>query len=355
MLLAIFVYSAFTKLGDTDRYLFDAPMHLDISMFYDSTSMMDTLGHTFYLLFGSVFAHIPFVMASFYGIYYAISRIPLSDRQLLYLLLLLSFPSFGIWTSIVSKEAVSVFMLGVILGFIIDIINKSPQKKHLLVVFAFYLCLVFKPQYIIGVLALLVFIFVSRGLSLNGLGKLLLYIIYVILSIFFLYLFRYEIDALSQLIPANFSTDAASTRENTIWVHEFDVFWNAPYGMFIAFFGPTVTEALSKPTHLLVFIESVIIIGLFGYWVLKLFLLSIITNRLNVYLFGIFFTVTPWILFVHYPFGVLNPGSAIRYRENFYGFLVILFYFICTKIQREQLNRSRKSRTSQDFTGNFER
>ncbi|GGN38554.1 hypothetical protein GCM10011350_38620 [Marinomonas arctica] len=118
-----------------------------------------------------------------------------------------------------------------------------------------------------------------------------------------------------------------------MWVYDFDVFRNAPYGMFIGFFGPTLLEALSKPTHFLAFIESMIIVGVFLYGSLKLILISLNTGRMNVYFFGIFLTVSLWILFVHYPFGALNPGSAIRYRENFYAFLVILFYFCYIEVK----------------------
>ncbi|EOX4329181.1 hypothetical protein ACPF35_003484, partial [Vibrio cholerae] len=72
----------------------------------------------------------------------------------------------------------------------------------------------------------------------------------------------------------------------------------------------------------------------FLYALLKLLLISINTGRLNVYFVGIFLTVSLWALFVHYPFGALNPGSAIRYRENFYAFLVILFYFCYAEVKR---------------------
>jgi hypothetical protein len=149
---------------------------------------------------------------------------------------------------------------------------------------------------------------------------------------------RNEINELSFIMPAHFSLEAGSTRENTIWVNDFDVFWNAPYGMFIGFFGPTISEVLSKPTHLIAFLESAIIVGLFIYGIVKLILVSVNTGRVNVFYLGVFITATLWILFVHYPFGALNPGSAIRYRENFYGFLVILFYFSYIQVKRNYVS-----------------
>lgn len=72
--------------------------------------------------------------------------------------------------------------------------------------------------------------------------------------------------------------------------------------------------------------------------ILKFLVISVNTGRLNVFYLGVFLTATLWILFVHYPFGALNPGSAIRYRGNFYAFLVIMFYFAYIEVKRKYLN-----------------
>ena len=101
--------------------------------------------------------------------------------------------------------------------------------------------------------------------------------------------------------------------------------------MYIDLVGPTFIEAMQKTTHLFAWIESMIILSTFAVGSLKLYLVAIKTNKLNIYYLSIFLIVTSWILFVNYPFGVINPGSAVRYRENFYGFLVILFYFLYTE------------------------
>ncbi|MCS7487752.1 MULTISPECIES: hypothetical protein [Marinomonas] len=332
MFFALFVYSKFTTLGDTDRYLSGYEAFSN-DFWYNSTALMDTVTYSFTFLLGSVLANVPFLVLSFIGVFYPISRLNLTQSQLLVLLALLSLPSFSVWTSIASKEAVGVFFLGIILGFFIDFVKKRSNSNYFLVFFSFYLCSIFKPQYLVGIVALFIFIFISRKFSLRGFGKLILLILFFVFSFLALYIFRNQINELSFIVPLHFSMDAGSTRENTLWVYDFDVFRNAPYGMFIGFFGPTLLEALSKPTHFLAFIESMIIVGVFLYGSLKLILISLNTGRMNVYFFGIFLTVSLWILFVHYPFGALNPGSAIRYRENFYAFLVILFYFCYIEVK----------------------
>lgn len=333
MLFALFVYAKLTTLGDTYRYLAGVEA-FGPGLWRDSTALMDTLGYSFSLLLGPVLANIPFLVLSCIGVYYPVSRLKLTKNQLILLLALLSLPSFGVWTSIASKEAFGVFFLGIILGFFIDFIKGNPNKRYFLLSFCVYLCVIFKPQYLVGISALFTFVFVSRKFALRGFGKIVILILFFVFSFFALYLFRNEINELSFIIPRHFSLDAGSTRENTIWMNDFDVFRNAPYGMFIAFFGPTLSEALSKPTHLLVFIESALIVGVFLFALLQLFIVTINTGRLNVFFIGVFLTASLWILFVHYPFGVLNPGSAIRYRENFYAFLVILFYFCYIEVKQ---------------------
>lgn len=336
MFFALYVYAKFTQLGDTARYIGGRTIGSD-QWYINSTHMMDFLSYNLSLILGPVFANLPFVFLSIFGIYYAVKRLQLRKNELIILLVLLSFPSFGVWTSIASKEAVAVFFLGVILGFIIDVIKRNPEKNYFLVAFAFYLCAIFKPQYLIGIAMLLTFLFVSRKFSLKGAGKLILIGLFLTTSFFVLYLFRHQINELSFIMPAHFSFDAGSTRENTIWINDFDVFWNAPYGMFIGFMGPTLSEALSKPTHLVALLESSIILGVFLFALLKLILISKNSGKINVFYIGIFITAALWILFVHYPFGALNPGSAIRYRGNFYAFFVILFYFCYIEVKRKIL------------------
>jgi len=345
MFLALFVYSKFTTLGDTDRYL-SGRTYGSSAWFYSSTYMMDFLAHSFSKVMGSTLANVPFLAVSIYGIYYSVKRLDLNNRELFFILLLLSLPSFGIWTSIASKEAIAVFFLGIILGFIIDLIKNRPNRSKGLVLFAFYLCAVFKPQYLIGIFSLLIFVFLSKRIFIRSFDKLFLILLFFLFSFLLLYLFRAQINEFSFIMPRHFSLSGGSTRVNTIWVNDYDVFWNAPYGMLISFFGPTISEAISKPTHLVTFFESLLIFGCFLYSILKVVLISINTNRFNVYYFGIFVTASLWILFVHYPFGALNPGSAIRYRENFYSFVVVLFYFGYIEVKRNyQISKTFNKKT----------
>lgn len=334
MFFALLIYSKLTTLGDTYDYLSGRHFSLEF-LFIKSTYMLGTLAYSLNYLFGTFFANIFFMLLSFFGIYYAVSRIVLSKKQLTVLLLLLSTPSFGVWTSIASKESIGVFYMGIILGFIIDLIKRKRKQNYLLIILAFYLCLLFKPQYLIGIVMALSYISLSYNLKLKGIGNLLLLFLVIFISISLLYIFRHEINNLSFIIPSHFNYLSFSTRENLIFLDDFDVFWNTPYGIYISFIGPTIEEALKKDTHLLAFIESYFILILFAFSIIKLSCITYKTLKINIFYLSIYIIVTFWILFVNYPFGVMNPGSAIRYRENYYSFFVILFYFFYTTILRK--------------------
>ncbi|WP_240222227.1 hypothetical protein [Rheinheimera hassiensis] len=326
MFFAVFIFSRLTILGDTDRYL-AGPTFGELSFIYNSTAMMDFFAHGLSRVASQFGAHLFFLSLSVYGVYLPLSKMNLTKNQLITVLIFLSFPSFGVWTSIVSKESVTVFFMGVILAAFIDHFEKRKVTKKLLLLVSIYLCLLFKPQYFIGISSLFVYLFLIGFFNLKAFGKVFVFLLFVFCSLMLLYILRDYIDMLSLIMPEHFESDGGSTRENTIWVNKYDVFFNAPYGILVAFFGPTLGEALSKPQFFLTFMESLVICLAFLYLSLKAMLLSVRRQSFNVHLFSIFFIVTIWLLFVHYPFGVLNPGSAVRYREGFYAFIVCLFYY----------------------------
>ena len=337
MFFAIFIYSKMTTLGDTDRWM-ASNLPNDVSaVLFSSTIMMDFLGGLSSMFLGSVFGNLPFMLLAFYGVYYSVIRLNLNNNQLFWILVLLSLPSFGVWSSIAGKEAIGVFYMGIICGYLIDILNQTRTKPKLIEIFAFYLLIIFKPQYFIAIGSIFLFIFLSRRLHLKGYGKLFLFMMYIFSAIILLYIFRDIINELSFMLPAHFRLDAGSTRENTIWINDYDFFYNAPYGMFIGFWGPTISEVFQKPIQSVVFIESLIIFSFFLYFLAVFLNKTLKTSRIDILIFSLVCIVLFWLLFVHYPFGVLNPGSALRYRENFYGFLVVFLFYVYNKYANRRL------------------
>jgi hypothetical protein len=331
MFFALFIYSKLTILGDTERWIDGSIENYSLNILLSSTHMLDFFGGLSSVLFGHVFGNLPFVFLSFYGIYYSLARLSLKNKQLFLVLFLLSLPSFGIWSSIAGKEAVGVFYMGIICGYLIDILNQTRLKPKFIELLAFYLLIIFKPQYSVALVALFLFIVLYQKLQLKAYGKLFLFIIHLFIGVVVLYIFRNVINEISFIIPKHFSQNAGSTRENTIWINDYDVFYNAAYGMFIAFWGPTLEEVIKNPIKIVPFIESLVICSFFIYFLFRILVSIVVTNKINVLVLSLVFITVFWLLFVHYPFGVLNAGSALRYRENFYGFLVVFLYYIFDK------------------------
>ncbi|MFY4806205.1 hypothetical protein ACOTVJ_07405 [Aliarcobacter butzleri] len=331
MFFALFIYDKITKLGDTDRWMDGNIENFDYIILLDSSKNVDFFGGLSSLLLGSTLGNLPFMILALYGIFYSVSKLELTKKQLIILLFLLSLPSFGVWSSVAGKEAIGVFFMGIILGYIIDILENNRFKPKFIELIAFYLMFLFKVQYSIAIFSLIIYIYLSRKFGLKGYGKFFLMLFHIILAIIGFYIFKDIINELSFVMPKHFSLDASSTRENTIWINDYDIFFNAPYGMFIAFWGPTLDEILTKPLQSIVFIESLIIFSFFLYFLFVLMKNSLKTFKINIFLLSLVSIILFWLLFVHYPFGVLNPGSALRYRENFYGFLVVFLFYLYNK------------------------
>ncbi|MFD2743003.1 hypothetical protein ACFSQ6_06295 [Sphingobacterium populi] len=292
--------------------------------------MMFFLGGIFKTIFFiDVLASIPLMLLSFYGIYYAVDRLNLYRYPIL-LFVGLSLPNFAVWTSIHSKEAVACFFCGVLAVMIIRFLNEDFKIRFIYLI-ALYFCLLFKPQYLLFIAQALVFLRLIAFFKMGPTATFLLGVIMFTLNLVGVYLLRDLIDTLAQGMYLHFTYKdpemAKSTRSADPWLEQYGFFKQAPYGMFIAFWGPTVKEMVSKPVQLIAGIESGFLLLLFMllcYKRLTYFLNKGLFNPRIYFALGI---IIVGILFVHYPFGFLNPGSGIRYRANFYLlFLLMLFY-----------------------------
>jgi len=330
MLFAITVYSKLTTLGDTFDYL-NAPLSLSPKIVYSSTPMMQFLGSLFKTILRlDVLACLPFMLLSFYGIYYAVTQLNLY-RYATYILVLFSLPNFSVWTSILGKEAVGCFSMSVISVIVIKSLKGKFQLKPIHFV-ALYLCFVFKAQYLIFILQALFFILITRKFADKRYFPLVLGTIIITVNVLALYLLRDFIDGIARGMAIHFRSNdpglAQSTRDEGPWLVRYGIFKSAPYGMLIAFFGPTLSEMLSKPTQLLAGLESMVMFGCFVLLAIPRLRYNLTFSRFNPRVFISCFIIFVGILFIHYPFGFLNPGSAIRYRANFYPlFVFIALYF----------------------------
>jgi hypothetical protein len=312
---AVFVFSKITSLGDSNRYLASS-LYIKIN----STALMDFSGF-FAGQLPIPFSHFPAMLLSFFGIKYLIetlSKFNLCNtyKDRFFLFLLLSMPSVGVWSSIHSKESVGVFFMSIITAFIIKVNLQKILLPNKLELMAIILCGLFKPQYLISIINIYLFLVISRKFNIKSIGQLSLVLLAITIQIYILYRFQPIIDLLSFQMFNHFDSDTALSTRDNLFFENGDFYKHAPYGMFIGFFGPTFQEALTSPSKLLAFIESsILVLIIFTY--ISSSMRRMFSLKFNVSVFTLLLLTFFWILFVHYPFGVFNPGAAIRYRTNF--------------------------------------
>ena len=316
LIFAVLVYSKITTLGDSAKYLAGS----SISFSLDSTTIMFSLGYIAGKL-PPVVEHLPLMLLTFYGLKYLLRT--LSDynlcnnyRDRVCFFVFFSIPDIAIWSSIHSKDSIGFFATSIIISFLIRLNFKERKFPNLIETIAILLCLLFKPQYLIAISVLYTYILITRFSNINPEGKSVLFLIIILLIISSLIYYQPMVDQLSFDMHRHFDlADARSTRDN-LFYNPGDFYNNAFYGMFISFFGPTFNEVIASPIKSVTFISSILIITLMSAFIIPS-LFKIKEKKFNAYWFSVLFILFSLILLVHYPFGVFNAGSAIRYRVNF--------------------------------------
>lgn len=323
----IFVYSKMTSLGDTERYLHGVG-GTATNWLLNSTAMMDFFGAIIgkLTLYNMFFANLPFMVLSFMIIRWAIEKTNLRRNIpsiLLYMLLCL--PNFCVWTTIYSKEFVGL-VISAIFGVLFFRYFKGDFKLKWIDFFATYLCLLFKPQYLPFIFQGLFYIFIARKFLKSAESCLTLALVVLVLNVCIVIAITPLINQLASVMYIHFNVDGTSTRPN-VFVEDGDFFKHMPTGIIIAFLGPTYVEMVKSPFMMIAGLEGLFMIGLFVLLSAKVLKSLLNYGRLSpVPLFSILIT-TLGLLFIHYPFGIFNPGSAIRYRTNFlFLFMLLLGY-----------------------------
>lgn len=253
----------------------------------------------------AILINIGFQAIAFIGIVALLRAVDVQARKVLLLLVL--FPSFNVWSSIASKEAIVVFVVGLLAKYVVDVAHgRSPWRAGpLLLLPVLYM---FKPHFIPAVVFLIGVTIAARYVRERHSVVILL----STASIALLYAGRDFVDFYSRLITHwIFAEPGVSSRAVPMIQNSYDVFYKAPEGMLRAFIGPTWSEASSGLLHAISFFEGVaILVVLTVYMVPRL-------PRLPVHaLFAGSLTLF-WIMFANYPLGLANPGTAVRYRTDY--------------------------------------
>ena len=320
--IAFPVVTSFTTLGDARRYFGRATLAFSPGTFRDSTAMTDTLGAIFQTMSGGDPAIVAlwFQTLGFVGIVRFLSALDTSQR--LIGTLLVAFPSFTLWSSVPSKEAVVVFALGFVGAYLIKA-YRGDYRFGPFELIAAYLLAIYKPQYYPAITLVLSSFLAHRFVRQKALAALII----AFLPLPFLYALRERFNDLSFEVQSHFIGTGRSTRAE-FFVERYDVFGKLPEGFLLSFFGPTWSETGLSIVHRLAFFESFALVGL-------LLLVVISRNLSRLPVFSLIVTVSSsfWIMFGTFPFGVLNPGSAVRYRT---GYLLLVFLIVLVIASRDR-------------------
>lgn len=333
-LFAVFVYNHFSHLADSERYL-NATM--DLNNFLDRTQLVDNIFSLLRCLISSKLLVNIFISIIFGFSFYFVFKDLLNfiDKKLLYICFLL--PSFQIWTSVAGKEIIAIAGLLFFVKWIVNIQFGRKNRIIYLLVGVFFGILL-RPHYGIAYAYLASSIIILSNVKFANFSKWFYILLLAIMSIILALILAVTADLWSEkflavlVIIKNYflSSDTAYANRYYIqWGGVADYFYNIAWGFWVSIIGPTLYETLNRIVYAPFFIEGIISLALMIYIFYRFYKVTEINVLYRKYFYIAFIPAVIIVLMIHYPFGVFNPGAAIRYKQNitpliyFYPLLVL--------------------------------
>lgn len=338
-IFAVFIFARISSLGDSDRYI-NANVALNVNLLRDRTFLTDFIISSIGKYFGLFFTSL--VITGVVGlVIFRVFRFsyPFVNKTLFWLTLLL--PSFLVWSGSPSKEAI---ILPALILIVYECVKITVDGEVRWVRLLFYLAFAFimRPNYAISY-ALLIFITIffrgkmkikSPNLSIGVHYFQLL--IATIISIIVLFLTKdlWEKELLYVMRTAEgmfLPYPSKTNRMDITWIEGGDFFSNMGWGLPSSFIGPTFMESIKRPAFLPFFLEGIVSLGLLFMVVANLLRSIKINSEIRKIVIYGFLPAVIIALIIHYPLGIFNPGSAVRYKQA----LVPLLYFYPLLLQGE--------------------
>ena len=311
-LLAVFFFSKYSPLVDADLYLsnyYVIDPHLRTRFIQNFVTLLSNFG-------GAIFVHWSFGVLSLMGVFYYYWRG--GGRWQLCLLLLL--PSTLIWTSVIGKEAIfyGTFTLSIAI-WVQFVARKCTATDYIFLALAMLVCALLRPHY--GVV--LVWLFLSAVLVNKFKNTAWPWLcLLAILGAGVVFAFAWD-----ALLLRGFGGIEPSARASRFALFGIDQKTSAgfetykslvPLGALLGIIGPMPTELFARPEFIPFFLEGVLILlfpaGVYFYASRQSF------EGQKRFMAIFWLCLVPAILallVLHAPFGLLNPGSATRWRVNF--------------------------------------
>ena len=274
-------------------------------------------------------------------IYYASKYfLPWINLRLFWLANLL--PHFLIWSSLASKEAIFIIPSLYLVSFCAKLAFDEPFRGwqiswyFLLLLFIFFM----RPTYSIGYGYLLISsLILSSSFSLkikqvNSLKRfsnssaVMVFIFLFCAALFILYQYVFDSQSDAYAYMSTFqsyflSYDGNTNRSNIEWNSASSFFSNMPWGIPFSIIGFTPVEALENLKYLPAFLEGILAFLLLIWLLITLIGRAKVDLNLRTALYLCFLPALFLTVLAHYPLGIFNPGSAIRYKQS----LAPVFYF----------------------------
>jgi hypothetical protein len=302
-----------------------------------ATGLTAKLGGAFgALLFQDpILINIAFQTLTYVGLIYLLLSLDGGNRVLMAIVVLL--PSFTLWTSIASKESIVAFCVAILSGYLVRMYLHG-QRFGLLHIVVVGVLFIYKAQFLIPFVFVIAGCFITRSVK----QKTVVALAGGLTSLAILYVVRDRVAELAERVEWSLTVGGigGTTRLGEFFVEKYDVFFRAPEGMFMAFFGPNVTEISAGPLQSMVFIESSVLVIILAYLAAR----QIKILPVHSLIMGVFSAF--WILFPNYPFGIFNPGTAIRYRSGWILFIFVVFILLFSRDTYDQWMSRKRGRLS---------
>tara|TARA_B110000008_G_scaffold273078_1_gene306766 strand:- start:377 stop:1525 length:1149 start_codon:yes stop_codon:yes gene_type:complete len=265
------------------------------------------------------------------------------------------FPHFLIWTGSSSKEQILMIFGIFVIGFATKhffVVRKLTFMSLFLVCFSLAYIYFIRPNYFPIYFTIFLTSLFAPMLNKAKIYKLsvgvwaFIFSLITMLAIFFTSIFTsfFSKDFILYMkkVEVHFlDLPGRSNRYNIQWETISDFFYNSLWGIPQGFIGPTFAETFSKPILFPVFLEGIVYLFILCYLFAKLLKLAYASNKLRVYILPYFF-VALVIIFLSYPLGIFNPGSALRYKQSmhpvlfFYPLLIMTYARVNNLIRKKQ-------------------
>ncbi len=349
-IIAQYIYVPLGISGDQDNFLYSFSPNL-----LSSNGLATLLYRIPGLILPSYLPTLPITIISAFIIYKSsLYFYPFINRFLFWSVNAL--PHFLIWSGIASKEAIYIPLAIYVCARCAHIVT-SPHKKYsfrdsILLLAAFIPMCILRPQFT------LIYLFLFLGslfwsyfkgslsslLSINKYSTGLIVTLSLILSLsiplsswLFLQGLPEYSSSLMSISRGYFLSEAANTnRYHIAWSNADDFLSNMSWGIPQAIIGFTLNEALTKLQYFLSFIE-----GLFSLCLVFVCAYSPFRRlkpaHKSLYIL-IFIPSLISIVLILYPFGIFNPGSAIRYKQSITPLLYFYPLFLASAITMQKSN-----------------